>query len=98
MDPLQFIWKMHHADILEFLDLRKNNGLETERARDLFLALWVSDLFMNKVENNQDWYLMCPDECPGLTDVYGDDYIRLYNKYVDEKIVTKKGKSQRNLE
>lgn len=86
--------EMHHADILEFLDLRKNNGLETERARDLFLALWVSDLFMNKVENDDNWYLMCPDECPGLTDVYGDDYVRLYNKYVDENKYRKKVKAR----
>ena len=75
----------HHADILEFLDLKKNQGSEDLRARDLFYAMWISDLFMKKVENDEDWYLMCPDECPGLSDVYGDEYKKLYNKYVEEK-------------
>jgi ribonucleoside-diphosphate reductase alpha subunit len=75
----------HHADILDFLDLKKNQGSEDLRARDLFYAMWISDLFMKKVENDEDWYLMCPDECPGLTDVYGDEYEKLYNKYIDEK-------------
>ena len=74
----------HHADIMDFLDLKKNFGAETERARDLFLALWISDLFMEKVENDGDWYLMCPDECPDLTNVYGKEYTNLYNKYVDQ--------------
>ena len=75
----------HHPDILAFLDLRKNFGAETERARDLFLALWISDLFMEQVQKDGDWYLMCPDECPGLNEVYGDDFKKLYNKYVKEK-------------
>jgi hypothetical protein len=74
----------HHADILPFLDLRKNFGAETERARDLFLALWVSDLFMKQVELDSDWYLMCPDTCKGLSDVYGDDFENLYWQYVKE--------------
>ena len=80
----------HHADIFEFLDLRKNFGDENLRARDLFLALWVSDLFMKQVEKNSDWYLMCPDECPGLSDVWGDEYETLYWKYVSEHKYKKK--------
>ena len=74
----------HHPDIMAFLDLRKNFGAETERARDLFLALWISDLFMEQVEKDDDWYLMCPDECPGLTDVYGDKFKNLYWEYVNK--------------
>ena len=73
-----------HPDILAFLDLRKNFGAETERARDLFLALWIPDLFMKKVEEDGEWYTMCPDECPGLTDVWGDAFETLYNKYITE--------------
>ena len=72
----------HHPDIFEFLDLRKNFGDENMRARDLFLALWISDLFMKQVENDDDWYLMCPDECPGLNDVWGNEYEELFWKYV----------------
>lgn len=72
----------HHPDIFEFLDLRKNFGSETERARDLFLALWVCDLFMKQVESGGDWYLLSADECPGLNDVYGDEYETLYWNYV----------------
>ena len=74
-----------HADILEFLDLKKNQGHEDVRARDLFYAIWTPDLFMKCVEEDDDWYLMCPDECPGLTDVYGEEFETLYNKYVSEK-------------
>lgn len=74
-----------HADILEFLDLKKNQGHEDMRARDLFYAVWTPDLFMKKVEQDGDWYLMCPDECPGLNDVYGEDFEKLYNKYIEEK-------------
>ena len=74
-----------HADVLEFLDLKKNQGHEDLRARDLFYSMWVPDLFMKCVEDDGDWYLMCPDECPGLTDVYGDKFESLYNKYVEEK-------------
>jgi ribonucleoside-diphosphate reductase alpha subunit len=74
----------HHPDIFQFLDLRKNFGSETERARDLFLALWISDLFMKQVEADGDWYLLSADECPGLTDAYGDAYEQLYWKYVNE--------------
>jgi ribonucleoside-diphosphate reductase alpha chain len=74
-----------HSDILEFLDLKKNQGHEDLRARDLFYAIWTPDLFMKKVEEDSDWHLMCPDECPGLTDVYGEEFEALYQKYVDEK-------------
>jgi ribonucleoside-diphosphate reductase alpha chain len=74
-----------HADIHEFLDLKKNQGHEDLRARDLFYSLWIPDLFMKCVEEDSDWYLMCPDECPGLNDAYGEDFEKLYNKYVTEK-------------
>ncbi|KAI6357026.1 ribonucleotide-diphosphate reductase subunit rnr1 [Pyricularia grisea] len=70
-----------HADVFEFLDLRKNHGKEEIRARDLFLALWIPDLFMKRVEKNGDWTLMCPNECPGLADCYGDEFEALYEKY-----------------
>jgi ribonucleoside-diphosphate reductase alpha chain len=73
-----------HADINDFLDLKKNHGKEEQRARDLFYALWIPDLFMRRVEANQDWTLMCPHECPGLADCYGDDFVRLYEKYEAE--------------
>lgn len=74
-----------HADILEFLDLKKNQGHDDIRARDLFYALWTPDLFMKQVEADGDWYLMCPDECPGLTDAYAEKFEELYWKYVEEK-------------
>lgn len=74
-----------HADILEFLDLKKNQGHEDLRARDLFYAMWIPDLFMKCVEEDKDWYLMCPDECPGLNEVYGEEFKKLYNKYVEER-------------
>ena len=70
-----------HSDIFKFLEARKNHGNEEERARDLFYALWIPDLFMERVKNNLEWSLMCPDQCPGLTDVYGDDFKNLYEKY-----------------
>ena len=70
-----------HADIFEFLDLRKNTGAEEKRARDLFLALWISDLFMKRVEQNGEWTLMCPNECPGLYDTYGEEFEELYTSY-----------------
>jgi ribonucleotide reductase alpha subunit len=70
-----------HADIEDFLDMRKNHGDEELRARDLFYALWVSDLFMERVKENGKWSLFCPHECPGLADVYGDEFKELYVKY-----------------
>ena len=84
----------HHSDIFAFLEAKKNHGAEEERARDLFYALWVPDLFMEKVENNEDWWLMDPDMCPGLPDVYGDDYNNLYMKYVVEGKFAKKIKAR----
>lgn len=73
-----------HADIREFLELRKNHGKEELRARDLFYGLWTPDLFMRRVKANQDWTLMCPAECPGLNDSYGEEFDRLYEKYEQE--------------
>ena len=70
-----------HADIELFLQMRKNHGDEELKARDLFYALWISDLFMERVKADGKWTLMCPDECPGLADVYGDDFVNLYTKY-----------------
>ena len=70
-----------HADIFDFLDLRKNHGKEELRARDLFFALWTNDLFMQRVEDDAEWTLMCPNECPGLSDVYGDEFVALYTQY-----------------
>ena len=85
----------HHADIFEFLDLRKNFGDENKRARDLFLALWISDLFMKQVKDDGDWYLMCPDECKGLSDCWGSDYEELYWKYVSENKFREKIKARK---
>ena len=70
-----------HADIEAFIQLRKNHGNEEERCRDLFLALWVSDLFMERVKTNGIWSLMCPDKCKGLSDAYGDNFKKLYEDY-----------------
>lgn len=70
-----------HADIFEFIELRKNHGKEEMRARDLFLALWLNDLFMKRVEEDDKWTLMCPNECPGLCDVYGEEFEKLYISY-----------------
>ena len=73
-----------HADVFDFLDLRKNHGKEEMRARDLFYAMWTPDLFMERVEANGEWTLMCPNECPGLADVYGAKFKTLYEKYEKE--------------
>jgi len=73
-----------HADIFDFLDMRKNHGKEEQRARDLFYALWIPDLFMKRVEENGDWTLMCPNECPGLPDTHSKDFEKLYTKYEAE--------------
>ena len=70
-----------HGDIMEFLDLRKNQGKDEIRARDLFLAMWMNDLFMERVELDEDWTLMCPHECSGLTETYGQEFRDLYTKY-----------------
>jgi ribonucleoside-diphosphate reductase alpha subunit len=71
-----------HADIMEFLELRLNQGDEEMRCRDLFTAMWIPDLFMEKVERDEEWHLMCPHECPGLPDVYGEAFNELYRTYV----------------
>ena len=73
-----------HADIMNFLDLKKNHGAEEMRARDLFYAMWISDLFMKRVETDGEWTLMCPNECPNLYDTYGDEFEALYTKYESE--------------
>jgi len=73
-----------HADIFEFLELRKNNGKEEMRARDLFTALWIPDLFMKRVKENGTWSLMCPNECPGLSDCWGEEFETLYTRYESE--------------
>ena len=70
-----------HADIFDWLDLRKNHGKEEARARDLFYGLWTNDLFMKRVEANGEWTLMCPNECPGLADCWGEEFEKLYEKY-----------------
>ena len=73
-----------HADVFDFLDLKKNFGKEEQRARDLFYALWIPDLFMQRVEDNGDWTLMCPHECPGLSETYGAEFEALYTAYERE--------------
>ena len=70
-----------HADIFDFLDLKKNHGKEEMRARDLFYAMWMPDLFMKRVQEDGKWTLMCPHECPGLFDTYGEEFEKLYEKY-----------------
>ncbi|HAS60908.1 MAG TPA: ribonucleoside-diphosphate reductase subunit alpha [Algoriphagus sp.] len=73
-----------HADIKDFLELKRNHGKEEMRARDLFYALWIPDLFMKRVEQNETWSLFCPNECPGLSDCYGEEFEKLYEKYERE--------------
>jgi ribonucleoside-diphosphate reductase alpha chain len=73
-----------HADVYDFLDLKKNHGKEESRARDLFYALWIPDLFMQRVKEDSTWTLMCPNECPGLSDVWGPEFEALYTKYESE--------------
>jgi len=80
-----------HADIFDFLDLKKNHGKEEMRARDLFYAMWTPDLFMKRVEEDAQWTLMCPNECPGLYDNYGDAFEKLYLQY------EKEGKGRRTI-
>lgn len=83
-----------HADVFEFLELKKNHGKEEMRARDLFLALWIPDLFMKRVESNEMWSLFCPNEAPGLADCYGEEFERLYEKYEKEGKARKQVKAQ----
>lgn len=84
-----------HADVFDFLDLRKNTGKEEQRARDLFYAMWVPDLFMKRVEADADWSLMCPNECPGLHEVWGEEFEELYKKYEQEGRARRKVKAQK---
>lgn len=83
-----------HADVFDFLDLKKNHGKEENRTRDLFLALWIPDLFMKRVKDNGEWTLMCPHECPGLSDVHSDAFEKLYLKYEKEGLGRKTIKAQ----
>lgn len=83
-----------HADIFEFLELKKNHGKEEMRARDLFYAMWIPDLFMKRIENNENWSLFCPNEAPGLADCYGEEFERLYEKYEKEGKARKQIKAQ----
>ncbi|KAK9449484.1 ribonucleotide reductase [Limtongia smithiae] len=84
-----------HADVFEFIDLRKNHGKEEVRARDLFYALWIPDLFMKRVEANEDWSLFCPSEAPGLSDVWGEEFETLFEKYEKEGRARKVVKAQK---
>jgi ribonucleoside-diphosphate reductase subunit M1 len=87
--------EVHHPDIFEFCELRiPNTGNDDNRARDLFLALWICDLFMKRVENDEMWSLMCPDECPNLNKTYGDEFEKLYIKYEQEKRYKKQVKAR----
>lgn len=83
-----------HADIMDFLDLKKNHGAEEMRARDLFYAMWISDLFMERVKVGGEWSLFCPNECPGLHDCYGGEFEALYHKYESEGKARKTVKAQ----
>lgn len=83
-----------HVDVEQFLDMRKNHGNEEERARDLFYALWIPDLFMERVKENGVWSLMCPDECMYLSDVYGDEFNDMYTRYEREGRYLKQMKAQ----
>jgi ribonucleoside-diphosphate reductase alpha chain len=83
-----------HADIIDFLQLKKNHGKEEMRARDLFYALWISDLFMKRVEADEEWSLFCPNEAPGLSDCYGDEFEALYERYEREGKARKVIKAQ----
>jgi len=84
-----------HADIFDFLNAKKNTGKEEMRARELFFALWIPDLFMKRVENDQNWSLMCPHECPGLADCWGEEFERLYEKYEAEGLAIESVKAQK---
>lgn len=79
----------------DFLDLRKNHGKEENRARDLFYALWIPDLFMKRIESDGDWSLFCPSEAPGLHEVWGDEFEALYEKYEKEGRARKNFKAQK---
>lgn len=84
-----------HPDIEQFLELRKNHGKDELRARDLFYALWIPDLFMKRVENDEEWSLFCPSKCPKLNDSYGEEYERLYMEYEEKKLYVRKISAQK---
>ena len=86
-----------HPDIEDFLEMKKNHGDEEMKARDLFYALWIPDLFMERVKENKKWSLFCPNECPGLADVYGDEFKALYEKYEEDPNVNRKTKNARDI-
>jgi len=86
--------QVDHADIFQFLDLKKNTGDEDDRARDLFYAAWIPDLFMQRVKEDGMWSLFCPHSAPGLADVYGEEYNTLYKQYEDKKLFKKQVKAQ----
>jgi ribonucleoside-diphosphate reductase alpha subunit len=83
-----------HSDVLDFLELKKNQGDEETKARDLFYSLWIPDLFMEKIKTNEDWCLFCPDECPGLSDVCGAEFKKLYETYESQGKYKRKIKSR----
>ena len=83
-----------HSDVLDFLELKKNQGDEEAKARDLFYSLWIPDLFMEKIKTNEDWCLFCPDECPGLSDVCGAEFKKLYETYESQGKYRRKIKSR----
>lgn len=83
-----------HSDVFDFLDLRKNQGKDEIRARDLFLAIWMNDLLMERIQLDEEWSLMCPNECPGLIDTYGDEFRKLYISYENEGRIKKKVKAR----
>ena len=87
-----------HADIMDFLELRLNQGDEEARCRDLFSALWIPDLFMKRVEENGQWSLFCPDKAPGLSDAVGEEFEALYTKYEEEGLANCNSASYWSLE
>lgn len=84
-----FYIEVWHPEVEQVCEIRKNTGLESQRARDLFVALWIDDLFMKRVKNNEKWSFMCPDECPGLSEVYGEEFEKLYTSYEERKMYRK---------
>jgi ribonucleoside-diphosphate reductase alpha chain len=83
-----------HADIMEFLDLKRNTGSEEQRARDLFFGMWIPDLFMKRVANNEEWSLLCPNECEDLSNVYGDEFDKRYEQYEQDGKIGRKVKAR----
>lgn len=86
-----------HADIKDFIELRKNNGVEESRTRDIFLGLWIPDLFMERVQADEEWSLFCPNEAPGLSDVWGDEFLTLYTTYEKNPLLVRERMKAREL-